>query len=73
MYIKTRNKEKTFVRKPKRTEEIEKTMEEKRMEMNEAVVMNEEELTEVNGGIDPVTGIAVILFLGGLARGLKCK
>ena len=48
-------------------------MEEKRMEMNEAVVMNEEELAEVNGGIDPVTGIAVILFLGGLARGLKCK
>ena len=25
-------------------------MEEKRMEMNEAVVMNEEELAEVNGG-----------------------
>ena len=48
-------------------------MEEKRMEMNEAVVMNEEELAEVNGGIVPVLAALGGCYVLGYVAGRVIK
>ncbi|MBP3941454.1 MAG: Nif11-like leader peptide family RiPP precursor [Christensenellaceae bacterium] len=51
-------------------EDIEKAL---AMANGEEAELDDEALEAVNGGMDIITGIVIIAFLAGFAKGAKCK